>query len=174
MDLLDDLGTRNPRVIKFRQCVSYNARKKISSTTSKKELVCRFDKCWNDFSKVLPQYSCYDQSWLFSQIFNCITRFCDSKQKDELLETLRKKHDVEHLVLKPPRLRKPSTGASKSRRIYSSSSSKKTNRVERKIQTLDETREFSGLDFSYVVSQYGVVLSNTNVLKELSIHLQTV
>lgn len=173
MESFDDLGRRNPAAIKFRQHVSYTARTKIFTSTTEKELINRFDKCWNDFIKVLPQHPCYDHSWLFSQLFNCITRFCDINQKEHIIDILREKYKIHHLVLTPPRSKKPPSGVSKARRVYISSSKKQINE-ERKVRTLDETKEISGIDFSYVISSYGVVFPNTQVLKELSIQLQPV
>jgi hypothetical protein len=169
MENIDASEKTSYQTTAFRQSVSYNARKKISSSTTREERIQRFDRCWNEFIKILPEYKCYDESWLLSQLFNNIARFYDESQKEELLDFLKKRYGIQHIALKPPRARKTQVKSTKTRRNYNS---KKTVKDERRIQTLDETKEISGLDFSYITSSYGIVFPNGNLLKDLSIKLQ--
>jgi len=171
MEEIDVLEKKNPQTTVFRQAVNYNSRKKITSHTTREELVIRFSNCWSMFKKNLPQFKCYDDSWLFSQIFNNISRFCDSEEKENLFLILKKRYGIQHIVLKPPRTRRVlQIKTSSTRRKYLRKTPLKGE--EKIIQTLDETKGISGLDFSYVTSTYGVVLGNDNLLKEILIQLR--
>lgn len=171
MEEIDVLEKKNPQTTAFRQTINYNSRKKITKTTTKEELIFRFDTCWSNFRKTLPQFKCYDDSWLFSQIFNNISRFCSIEEKENLFLILKKRHGIEYIELKPPRIRKASqTKSSIVRRKYTRKMPSKSE--ERYIQTLDETKGISGLDFSHIKSTYGVILSNDNLLKEILIQLK--
>lgn len=171
MEEIDVLEKKNPQTTVFRQAVNYNSRKKITSSTTREELIVRFNNCWGLFKKNLPQFKCYDESWLFSQIFNNISRFCDSEEKAHLFSILKKRYNIEHIVLKPPRTRRVlQIKTSTSRRKYLKKTLMKGD--EKDVQTLDETKGVSGLDFSYLTTTYGVVLGNDNLLKEILIQLR--
>jgi hypothetical protein len=170
MEQLDVTERKNSQAVAFRQSVNYNVRKKLHFPTSKEDLMSRFDRCWGEFKKALSQYKCYDEIWLFSQLFNHLSRFCVVDEKEAFLSLLKSKYNMHDIVIKPPRTRKPQLKTvSTPRRVYSTQRSKKG---DSQIQTLLETREFSGLNFSTFTSTYGVVLSNNNVLNGLSIRLQ--
>jgi hypothetical protein len=170
MEKLDVTERKNPQATAFRQSINYNVRKKLHFPTPKEELVSRFGRCWEEYKKALTQYTCYDESWLFSQLFNHLARFCVNEEKDEFLSLLKNKYNMRDVIIRPSRTRKTQPKpVSAPRRVYTARRLKKG---EKQIQTLRETKEISGLKFCNFASTYGIVLSNKNVLNSLSIRLQ--